>query len=144
MGKISLLFLGAILLLGVFVRLYRFDNPIADWHSWRQADTSAVSWNFVHNGFDIFHPRFFDISNVASGFDNPHGYRFVEFPLYNIAQGGLYMFSHIFTLEEWGRLITIFSSIAGSAFLFLLTRRRANAQVAWFVLLFSLFLPYNI
>src|SRR5260221_1222631 len=144
MGKISLLFLGAILLLGVFVRLYRFDNPIADWHSWRQADTSAVSWNFAHNGFDIFHPKYFDISNVQSGFDNPQGYRFVEFPLYNIAQAGLFTLFHTFTLEQWGRLVTIFSSIVGSLFLFLFVKRRANAHVAWFVLLFLLFLPYNI
>ena len=43
--KIALVFL--ILLVGLLLRLYRFDNPIADWHSWRQADTSAVSRNFA-------------------------------------------------------------------------------------------------
>ena len=78
-----------ILIAGFVVRLYRFDNPIADWHSWRQADTSAVSRNFVQNGFDLLHPKFEDISNVPSGLDNPNGYRFVEFPIYNAFQAGI-------------------------------------------------------
>ena len=73
-------FLLLLILIGAFgVRLYRFDGPIADWHSWRQSDTSAVSRNFVKYGFDILHPKFDDLSNVPSGLDNPNGYRFVEF-----------------------------------------------------------------
>ena len=87
-SAIRLLFV--ILVLGFLVRLYRFDSPIADWHSWRQADTSAVSRNFATYGFDILHPRFDDLSNVPSGLENPRGYRFVEFPIYNIAQAGLF------------------------------------------------------
>ena len=130
--------------LGALVRIYRFDNPIADWHSWRQADTAAVSWNFVYNGWDIFHPKYFDISNVQSGFDNPQGYRFVEFPLYSIAQAGLFQMFHVLTLEEWGRVVSIIASLSGSLFLFLLVKRRSNKKVALFVCIFSLFLPYNI
>lgn len=135
---------GLVLLLGFVVRLYRFTGPVADWHSWRQADTSAVSWYFVYQGFDILHPKYFDISNVQSGFDNPNGYRFVEFPIYNIFQAGLFNLFHIFTLEEWGRVVTIFSSLMGSLFLFLLLKRRSHTSAAWFSFLFSLFLPYNI
>jgi len=101
MKKIVYLVLALILLAGFLARLYRFDNPIADWHSWRQADTSAVSRNFVNSGFDILRPRFDDLSNVPSGFDNPQGYRFVEFPFYNIAQAGLYKLFGVLTLEEW-------------------------------------------
>ncbi len=133
-----------LLLLGVGVRLYRFTNPIADWHSWRQADTAAVTWNFVHNGFDLLHPQYFDISNVQSGLDNPHGYRFVEFPLYNLVSGDLYVLFHTFTLEGWERIVTIFSSVAGSLCLFLFVRRRSSEPIAWFTLIFSLFLPFNI
>src|SRR5581483_12450551 len=85
------------ILIGAFVvRLYRLNNPIADWHSWRQADTSAVSRNFVKHGYDILHPRYDDLSNVQSGYDNPNGYRFVEFPVYNIAQAGLFQMFHVF------------------------------------------------
>lgn len=144
MHKKELILLFVIFVLGFFVRLYRFTSPVADWHSWRQVDTSAVSRNFVENGFDILHPRYDDISNVQSGKDNPNGYRFVEFPIFNIVQAGLFKFVGIMSLEEWGRLVSIFASLSGSFFLYLLVRRRANNKIALLVLMFALFLPYNI
>ena len=97
---------------GFILRLYKFDAPIADWHAWRQADTSAVSKFFVKDGFDVFHPRYYDLSNVPSGVhENPEGYRFVEFPIYNLVQAIPYKFIGIITIEQWGRLVTIFSSL---------------------------------
>src|SRR3989338_11659015 len=135
----------SIILLGAFfVRLYRFDNPIADWHSWRQTDTSAVSRNFVLHGFDILHPKFDDLSNVASGIDNPHGYRFVEFPLYNLFQAGFFSLFDFFTLEQWGRLVTIFSSLLSTLFIFLIFKRRLNIKTAFISAFFFAYLPYNI
>ena len=47
MDRKKLVILIFILFLGLVLRLYRFDNPIADWHSWRQADTSSVSREFA-------------------------------------------------------------------------------------------------
>src|SRR3989344_2955420 len=126
MKKIEIFLISLILVLGFLVRLYRFDGPIADWHSWRQADTSAVSRNFVKYGFDVFHPRFDDLSNVASGFDNPNGYRFVEFPLYNLLQGGFYLVFGFLTLEQWGRLITISFSLLSSFFIYLIVKKHLN------------------
>lgn len=142
--RLSFFFLIVILLAGFVVRLYRFDNPIADWHSWRQADTSAVSRNFVKYGFDLLHPRMNNISNVQSGLENPQGYFYVEFPLYNAAQAGLFVLFGHFTLEEWGRLISILMSLMGSLFLFALIKKRRNSAAAWFVLIFSVFLPFNV
>lgn len=130
--------------LGFLVRLYRFDSPIADWHSWRQADTSSVSRNFVENGFDIFHPRFDDLSNVPSGLDNPQGYRFVEFPTYNILQAGFYMIFGSLTLEQWGRLVTIIFSLVSSLFLYLLVKKRSDELTAIATIFFFLFLPFNV
>ena len=75
--------LSIILVLGFILRLYKIDNPIADWHSWRQADTSSVSRNFVKNGINMFYPEFDDISSIQTGIDNPTGIRMVEFPVYN-------------------------------------------------------------
>src|SRR5664279_1290735 len=141
--KITVFLLGAIILGGITVRLYRFDNPIADWHSWRQADTSAVSRNFIKSGFDVLHPRFDDLSNVPSGKDNPHGYRFVEFPIYNIAQAGLFKFVGIFTLEEWGRLVSIFSSVLVTIFLFLLVSRHSKKAIGLLSAFYYMFIPYN-
>ena len=104
MRSSQVFFVASIIFLGLLLRLYRFDGPIADWHSWRQADTSAVSRIFVEKGFDILHPKYLDISNIQTGKDNPEGLRFVEFPLYNIFQAAGYKFIGIFTLEEWGRI----------------------------------------
>lgn len=140
----SLILLLLMLLIGISVRLYRFDNPVADWHSWRQADTAAVTWNFVRTKFDILHPIYFDISNVQSGKDNPHGYRYVEFPIYNAAVAGLYILFHGLTIEGWGRAVSIFASIMGSLVLYILVKRRVDRLTAWIVLISALFLPFNI
>jgi hypothetical protein len=139
------LFILLIILLGAFtVRLYRFGSPIADWHGWRQADTSSVSRNFVKYGFDFLHPRFDDISNIPSGKDNPSGYRFVEFPVYNIFQAGFYKIFDNFTLVEWGRLVTIISSLLSLVFIYLLVKKYADPVAALFAAAFYAFLPFNI
>ena len=143
--KIELFLLFFLLLAGFFVRLYRFDGPVADWHSWRQADTSAVSRNFVNDGFDLLHPRFDDLSNVPSGiYDNPKGYRFVEFPIYNVLQAGSFMIFGFFTIEQWGRLVSIFASLISSVFLYLIVKKHLNLQSALMAAFFFLFLPFNI
>ncbi|MFH1833043.1 MAG: glycosyltransferase family 39 protein [Candidatus Levyibacteriota bacterium] len=138
-------FILIIILLGAFVtRLYRFDGPIADWHSWRQSDTSAVSRNFVKSGFDFFHPRFDDLSNVPSGIDNPDGYRFVEVPIYNFFQAGLFKTFGIFSLVQWGRLVTIFSSLLTIIFIYLIVKKYRGEQAGLLSAFFFAFLPFNI
>lgn len=91
------------------------------------------------------HPRFDDLSNVPSGvFDNPEGYRFVEFPIYNVFQAGLsIVFGHL-TIEEWGRLVTIVFSLVSAIFLFLIVKRRDAVLSAILTAFFFLFLPFNI
>ncbi len=145
MKRIEIIFLGLILILGFSLRLYRFTAPIADWHSWRQVDTSAVSRNFVQNGFDLLHPRFDDLSNVQSGIHfNPQGYRFVEFPIYNVLQAGGFLLFDKFTLEEWGRLVSIFSSIFAAFLVFLILKKRLNAQAGLLGALFYSVLPFSV
>ena len=144
MKKLTIILLLGIVVLGIILRLYRFDSPIADWHSWRQADTSAVSRNFVNEGFDLLHPKFDDLSNVPSGINNPEGYRFVEFPLYNLAQAGFYELIGIFTLEGWGRLVSIFSSVAATIFIFLILKKHQNDVVGLIGAFFFAVLPYSI
>lgn len=141
--EIIIIFL--ILFLGFILRLYKFNNPVADWHSWRQADTSAVSRNFVKYGFDLLHPRFDDLSNVPSNyFDNPNGYRFVEFPIYNVAQAGFFKLFGYFTIEQWGRLVSIFSSLIASLFLYLIVRKHQSRLAGLLAFFFFTLLPYNI
>lgn len=126
------------------MRLYRFDGPVADWHSFRQSDTNAVSVIFARDGIDLLHPRYFDISNVQSGKDNPLGYRFVEFPIYNAAQAGMFELFGNLTLEQWGRLISIFATLAGAFFVYLLTKKYAGEAAGFFSAFFYLFLPFSI
>lgn len=133
-----------VILLGFTLRLYRLDNPIADWHSWRQADTSAVSRNFIKRGFDLLHPRFDDLSNVASGLDNPEGYRFVEFPIYNLLQAGLFKLFPFFSLEVWGRLVSIFASLAALLFLYLITKKYLGQKIGLWAAFFYSVLPFNV
>lgn len=144
MKKFELLFLVLIILGSVFVRLYRFDRPVADWHSWRQTDTSAVSRNFVKEGYDLLRPRFDDLSSGVSLIDNPQGYRFVEFPIYNVLQAGFYQTINRITLEQWGRVITIFSCVISIIFLFLLVRKYVGSRAGLLASFFFAFVPYNV
>ena len=137
--------LAIFIILGFFVRLYRFDGPVADWHSWRQADTSSVSRDFVNLGFNLLHPTYDDLSNVPSGvYDNPKGYRFVEFPIYNVLQALPSKFIGVLTLEEWGRLVSIYASLVSSLFIYLLIKKRFGKTAGFFASFFFLFIPFNI
>lgn len=134
-----------ILFFGFIVRLYKFQSPIADWHAWRQTDTSAVSKFFVKDGLDVFHPRYYDLSNVPSGVhENPEGYRFVEFPFYNLAQALPYKIIGVLTIEEWGRIVTILSSLLSSVFLYLIVKKHLNSKGGLFAAFFFTFIPFNI
>lgn len=144
MSKKVLLVLALIIFVGFILRLYRFDSPLADWHSWRQVDTSSVSRVFVQEGFDVLHPRYLDLSNVPSGMENPMGYRFVEFPIYNIFQAGLFKTGLVFTLEQWGRIVTILSSLLTITFIFLLVRKYTEDKIALFAAFLYAIIPYNI
>ncbi|OQA93350.1 MAG: hypothetical protein BWY24_00496 [Microgenomates group bacterium ADurb.Bin219] len=53
-GKVFLFF---ILALGFCSRLYKINIPLADHHSWRQADTAAVARNYIKEGWNFFFPK---------------------------------------------------------------------------------------
>lgn len=120
-SKKNTLILGAILLLALLLRLYKFSSPIADWHSWRQADTAAVARNFSKDGIDLLKPRYDDLSNVQTGQYNPEGLRYVEFPIYQSIIATFHSILPIVSIEQQGRLVTIlFSLITISIIYFLL------------------------
>lgn len=132
-----------IIISAFIIRLYRIDAPLADWHSWRQADTAAVARNFIKNGIDLLHPTYDDISSTQSGMDNPNGYRMVEFPIYN-AIVAIFTQTNTFSLEIWGRLISILSSIGSLIFLYLIVKKHSDNLTALFAAFFFAFIPYNI
>ncbi|MCL4382525.1 MAG: glycosyltransferase family 39 protein [Patescibacteria group bacterium] len=146
MIKTRILFLVIILLAFVF-RLYRLNGPVADWHSWRQADTAAVARNFLKFGFDPLRPRYDDLSNIQSGKDNLLGYRMVEFPVYQTLGVGLFKLTKMIpgmTIEIALRLISILASLGTAFFLFSLARKRGGDLVAFCTLIVFCFLPYGI
>ncbi|MCL4364489.1 glycosyltransferase family 39 protein [Patescibacteria group bacterium] len=132
MKKLDLFLLTMILLVGLALRLYKIDIPLADFHSWRQADTAAVARNFLRGGFDLLHPRYDDLSNVQSGFENPQGYRMVEFPIYNAIFAYGYQLMPSLTLEEWGRLVSIFFSLVIIAVIYYLLLKEKDRLAAFF------------
>lgn len=145
-SKLELPILILVMISAFTVRLYKIDNPIADWHSWRQTDTSAVTRNFDKFGFDLLHPRFDDLSNIPSGKDNPEGYRFVEFPIYNSETYFLYKnFNQFnFSIEKWGRLVSILSSLFSIYFIYYIVKFLINGKAALFSAFFAAFLPFSI
>lgn len=138
------LILFLIVLVGFIVRLYKIDNPVADWHSWRQADTASVTRIYVQQGIDLLRPKYYDISFLQSGKFNPQGWRFVEFPVYNAVHAILFQNIEVFSLEKWGRLLSVFSSLVSLIFVYFLGRRflgQAGGLVS--ALLFGV-MPFNI
>ncbi len=142
--KIEIVIFVCILIFAFILRLYRFDNPIGDWHAFRQADTSAVAKVYVSNGINLLTPKYFDISNIQSGKDNPEGYRFVEFPIIGAMQAITFMYIGILSLEEWGRLITICASLGSLIFIYLIVRRNLDPVSGLFAAFFYAILPYSI
>lgn len=134
-----------LLVLAFAPRLYRINQPLADWHSWRQADTSAVTRNFQKaGGINFLYPTFDDLSSVASGKSNPRGLRFVEFPIYNAATVIFRKIVPEGTLEVSGRATSILFSLGSLIFLFLITRKYLGRRVAFLAGLFFALLPFNI
>jgi 4-amino-4-deoxy-L-arabinose transferase-like glycosyltransferase len=126
-------------------RFYGFNNPIADWHSWRQADTAAVTRNFVQEGYTPFFPKFDTLNSLnETQIPNPNRYFFAEFPIYNSIQYFGYTLFGYFTIEQWGRLISILSATLTAVFLFLLVRKYSSGTVAFFAAFLYAIMPYSI
>lgn len=138
--KRDFLILALLILLGFGARLYKITTPLADLHSWRQADTAAVGRNFAREGFDLLHPRYDDLSTIATGRENPEGYRMVEFPLYNALFAFFYKLFPQLPIEVWGRLTSTFFSLSIIAFIYYFTYKEANRfSAAAAALLYAIF-----
>jgi hypothetical protein len=144
MKKLEIIILGLILLFAFSLRLYKLDNPIADWHSWRQADTAAVTRNFEKKGLNLLQPTFDDLSNIPSGLENPRGYRMVEFPIFNLIHYWLHSVLPQLTLEQSGRLTSIFSSLFAISFLYFIAREYSGKLIASIAALMYAVIPFFI
>lgn len=132
-----------IIFFALLARLYKIDSPIADWHSWRQADTAAVTRNFVKGGFNPFLPRYDDMSGVAENpIANPARFRFVEFPIYNIAVYPLYL---LFGIDEkYHRLVSIIFSLGSVTLIFFIVKRYTSILTGLLSAFTFAFLPFSV
>lgn len=134
-----------IIIFGALItRLYKIDNPIADWHSWRQADTASVSRFYVDDGIDLLHPRYHDLSSIATGFNNPQGWRYVEFPLYNALHVIAYKAFPNVNFDTSGRLTAVAISLLSIVFVYLIGARFLSRTGGLLSAFFFSFLPFNI
>lgn len=132
-----------IIILAFWVRIYRIDAPIADWHSWRQADTAAVTRNFIKEGFNPFLPKYDDMSGVSENpLINPLRFRFVEFPFYNIF---VYPFYLLFGISDtYHRLVSVIFSVGSIVFLYFIVKKYENKLTAILTAILFAFLPFNV
>ena len=140
----KLLLISLVLILAATVRLYKINNPVADWHSFRQADTASVTRNFVEKGINLLVPTYHDFSNIQSGKDNPNGFRMVEFPLYNFLHYVTYMVLPSLGLDMAGRLTSVILSLVSILLIYLITEKLSGFFVGWMAALFMAILPFSI
>jgi hypothetical protein len=123
----------------------RYDgiwSTTTDWHAWRQSDTASVTREYAEHGIDLLHPRYLDLSNVASGLNNPEGYRMVEFPLVNAGVAAVVRALHLPDVVVPSRIASaLFSIIAGWCMYQLARRWWGEPEALSTVLAFAL-LPY--
>lgn len=138
------LYLLLIIVLAFGVRLYKINNPVADWHSWRQADTAAVARDFYKEGFNPLLPKFDDMSDVSGRYGvNLGRFRFVEFPIYPAIVYATYLL-HGGVDETLARLVSVFFSLGSLVLLYLITRKYFGVATALLTALLWAVLPYNI
>ena len=144
-SRLEILFLGLIVVLALVLRLYKINNPIADWHSFRQADTASVTREYLKHGLNWLVPKYHDLSNIQSGKENPSGYRMVEFPLVNGATATLIQTFHLQAQEVLaGRLVSVFFSLVTIVSIYLLGRSLSGPLTGLVgAVVFSIF-PYSV
>lgn len=125
-------FVFVLILIGIAIlfRSYKVTSPLIEYHSWRQADTLAVARNFAHDGIDLLHPAYDDISPLQTGVDNPNGYRMVELPILNAVIAIAFMMAPVLNIVVWGRIISTILSVITLVCVYSVTRRESNRFAA--------------
>jgi hypothetical protein len=144
MTKVQKALIIIFLIIGLITRLYHLNSPVADWHSFRQADTASVTDKFIRLGINLLVPTYHDLSNVQSGQENPKGYRMVEFPIYNLIST---YFHNIFgsNTDVSSRLVSIIFSLGSAFLIFLICYQQTKLFLPSLLpMLVFLYLPFNI
>ena len=134
-----------ILTLAFALRLYKIDNPIADWHSWRQADTAAVARNLYDEQFNPFKPRGDDMSTISEIKPqlNLERYRFVEFPIYPSLVAFAYFINGGID-DKLARLVSVFFSLGSIIFIYFIVKRYSETLHALLSSFIFATLPFSV
>lgn len=134
-----------VLLVGFKLRIHELNAPLADWHSWRQADTASVTREYVKHNYPLLAPHYHDLSSIPNGLDNPDGYRMVEFPIINWGTAQLLRAKPNLDLVATSRMVSIIFSLFGVVALYglihVLTKR---PYVALLTAVIHATLPYTV
>lgn len=133
-----------ILVLALGLRLYKINSPLADHHSWRQADSAAVIRNLAQDNSNVFLPQWDNlIPTNLERIPNPNRYFFEDFPLaYDIYPAFLYK---IFGVDlRLARLVSIAFSLGTIIFFFFLVRRLTETKTALLSAFFLAVLPFGV
>lgn len=134
-----------VLVLGLVVRLYKITSPIADWHSWRQADTASVTRIYLDEGLNLLLPRYYDVSRIQTGFINIDGFRMVEFPIFNLFHLGVNkLSSQLLSFDATGRLTTVLISLVTAWGLYSIGTKTIGKYGGVLASAFFLFIPYSV
>lgn len=124
-------------------RLYRINNPVGDWHSWRQADTAAVARNFAQGRFNLLYPQSDSLMALnLQRLANPDRLFINEFPFYNAIVAVLYRQFGVH--EVYARLVSVGFASLGAVFLFWLVKDLFGNKIALVASLFYALNPYNV
>jgi len=120
----------AILVMALAIRLYQFDAPYVDTHSWRQVTNADIARLWIEDPINVFFPP------VSWG--GPHGYVGLEFPLLQALTALVWRVTG--HSEPLGRLVPIAFSVGSVWVMALLGEqlfRRPVGLAAAFLLAFS-------
>lgn len=133
-----------ILFIAFGVRLYKIDTPLADWHSWRQVDTASVSRIYLDEGVELLRPRYYDISSIQTGYSNPEGLRFVEFPIFNLIHLSFVQLLPNVSFTALGRLVSVTAAVFTTFFVYKLGKSIFDKWSGLAAAFFYAIIPFNV
>lgn len=137
--------LSLIVMLAFGLRLMGINNPLLDWHAFRQVDTAAITRYYVQQQINLKEPHYHDLSNIQSGKDNLAGYRMVEFPWVNGLIAVVIKLLPSLDLVVASRLMSIIFSLCSLVFCYsLIELIKPNSKISLLTTLGLAILPYSV
>lgn len=125
-----------ILILGLTLRLWKLNIPLLEFYPTRQVQTAEITQNLIKDNFNFLYPRvdYYGPANI---------YYLYEFPGYNLIVTSIHKFlGNVNDIN--GRIVSIFSYLIATIFLYKIVRELFNKQIGLIAILFFSLSPLNI